>query len=142
MSWITGTYYYQIDPKGRVRIPPKIREKLGSELSIGYGAGEYLVIYSQETIDKLAEKYSEVEIIDGDVYDSVREMFGNIFSLSMDNQDRYQIPVQMRERVGLKDDIVFVGVVNKLEVWSLENYNKRKEKSVSQSNMADFKALK
>ncbi len=139
---ITGTYQYQIDPKGRVRIPARIKELLGHNLSIGYGAGEYLVVYTEDMMDKIYEKYANLEVYDGDEYDSVREMFANIFPFTADSQDRYQIPLAMRERVGLKNDIVFVGVVNKLEIWSEENFAKRKDKSVSQSNMADFKALK
>ncbi len=139
---ITGTYKYQIDPKGRVRIPARIKELLGHNLSIGYGAGEYLVVYTEDMMDKIYEKYANLEVYDGDEYDSVREMFANIYPFTSDSQDRFQIPLAMREKVGLKDEIVFVGVVNKLEIWSEENFAKRKDKSVSQSNMADFKALK
>ena len=132
---ISGTYKYQIDSKGRVRIPSRFKELLGRDLLIGYGAGEYLVVYNQDMIQKIYQKYGGVEVYDGDEYDNVREMAENLYPFECDNQDRYQIPVALRESVGLKGEIYFVGVVNKLEIWSEENYLKRKDKSVSQSRM-------
>ena len=138
---ISGTYKYQIDSKGRVRIPSRFKELLGRDLLIGYGAGEYLVLYNQDMIEKIYDKYSSVEVYDGDTYDSVREMAENLFPFECDSQDRYQIPVALRESAGLKGEIYFVGVVNKLEIWSEENYAKRKDKSVSQSRLADFRGL-
>ncbi len=139
---ITGTYKYQIDPKGRVRIPAKVKEMLGKDLLIGYGAGDYLVVYTEDMVDKIYDKYADIEVYDGDEYDSVREIFSNMFPFTCDQQDRYQIPAEMRENVNLIKDIVFVGVVNKLEIWSEEAFSSRKNKSVSQSRMQDFKALK
>ena len=132
---ISGTYKYQIDSKGRVRIPSRFKELLGRDLLIGYGAGEYLVVYNQDMIQMIYQKYGGVEVYDGDVYDSVREMSENLYPFECDNQDRYQIPVALRESVGLKGEVYFVGVVNKLEIWSEENYAKRKDKSVSQSRI-------
>jgi len=139
---ISGTYKYQIDSKGRVRIPSRFKELLGRDLLIGYGAGEYLVVYNQDMIKKIFDKYAGVEVYDGDLYDSVREMSENLFPFECDNQDRYQIPVALRESVGLKGEIYFVGVLNKLEIWSEENYAKRKDKSVSQSRLGSFTGLK
>lgn len=139
---ISGTYKYQIDSKGRVRIPARFKDVLGRDLLIGYGAGEYLVVYNQDMIKKIFEKYAAVEVYDGDLYDSVREMSENLFPFECDNQDRYQIPVALRESVGLKGEIYFVGVLNKLEIWSEENYAKRKDKSVSQSRLGSFTGLK
>ena len=141
-NFIGGTFKYQIDSKGRVRIPSKLKELLGRDLLIGYGAGEYLVVYDQDMIEKIYEKYSSVEVYDGDAYDSVREMAENLFPFECDSQDRYQVPAVLRESAGLKGEIVFVGVVNKLEIWSEENYAKRKDKSVSQSRLASFRGLK
>ena len=139
---ISGTYKYQIDSKGRVRIPARFKELLGRDLLIGYGAGDYLVVYNQDMIQKIYDKYAGVEVYDGDTYDSVREMAENLFPFECDNQDRYQVPAALRESAGLKGEIYFVGVVNKLEIWSEENYAKRKDKSVSQSRLADFRGLK
>ena len=139
---ISGTYKYQIDSKGRVRIPSRFKELLGRDLLIGYGAGDYLVVYNEDMIQKIYEKYAGVEVYDGDTYDSVREMAENLFPFECDSQDRYQVPAALRESAGLKGEIYFVGVVNKLEIWSEENYLKRKNKSVSQSRLTDFRGLK
>ena len=49
-------------------------------------------------------------------------IFANLYQFVPDNQDRYQIPQSLREVFGLKDEAVFVGMVNKLEVWREDVY--------------------
>jgi len=40
-----------------------------------------------------------------------------------DKQGRILIPVKLRESAGLEKDIVFVGVLNKIEIWSKERWD-------------------
>jgi MraZ protein len=39
-----------------------------------------------------------------------------------DKQGRILIPSKLRESAGLDKDIVFVGVLNKIEIWSKERW--------------------
>ncbi len=40
----------------------------------------------------------------------------------MDKQGRVLIPSSLREKVGLDKDVVFVGVMSKIEIWSKERW--------------------
>ena len=40
----------------------------------------------------------------------------------MDKQGRFLIPNKLREAAGLEKDIVIVGVISKLEIWSKEKW--------------------
>ena len=40
----------------------------------------------------------------------------------VDKQGRILIPTKLREQAGLEKDVVFVGVVSKIEIWSKERW--------------------
>jgi len=122
-NFIGGTYKYQIDAKGRVRIPAKIKNLLGSNLMIGIGDQENLVIYTEDMMDQLYDKYSKMEVSDPE-YKKQRYKFGLMFYFTPDTQDRYQIPQILREKIGLKSEALFVGMANKLEIWREDVYYK------------------
>ena len=120
-NFIGGTYRYQIDSKGRVRIPAKIRTLLGENLWICIGEQENLVIYTEEMMDQLYDKYARMEVSDPE-YVKQRYIFANMFQFVPDSQDRYQIPQILRDTLGLKGEALFVGMANKLEIWREDVY--------------------
>ena len=120
-NFIGGTYKYQIDDKGRVRIPAKIRNLLGNNLRICIGEQENLVIYTEEMMDQLYDKYSKMEASDPE-YIKQRFIFANSFNFDPDSQDRYQIPQRLRDMIGLKNEALFVGMANRLEIWREDVY--------------------
>ena len=50
-------------------------------------------------------------------------------SCEMDKQGRILIPSKLREHAGLDKDIVFVGVLNKVEIWSKERWESNNDYS-------------
>lgn len=120
-KFIGGTYKYQIDSKGRVRIPAKIKNLLGDNLWICIGEQENLVIYTEEMMDQLYDKYAKMEVSDPE-YVKQRYIFANMFQFVPDSQDRYQIPQILRETLGLKGEALFIGMANKLEIWREDVY--------------------
>ena len=134
---IGGTYKYQIDSKGRVRIPAKVKALLGDNLWICIGDKENLVIYTEEMMDQIYDKYSRMEVTDPE-YASHRLIFANLYPFVPDAQDRYQIPQSLRDAFGLKDEAVFVGMVNKLEVWREDVYFDTLEKDFPDRQIPRF----
>lgn len=127
---LTGTYFYQIDPKGRMRMPSTLRDEVGGNLMIGYGSGDFLVVYTEEMMKTYYNEYSSVKLTDYEKQREVREFFGSMKPFNGDSQARYQIPQDMREAVGLKDEIVIIGALAWLEIWSKSAYEMREEDSV------------
>ena len=120
-NFIGGTFKYQIDSKGRVRSPAKIKSLLGDNLWICVGDQENLVIYTEEMMDQLYDKYARMEVTDPE-YGKMRIIFANLYQFLPDSQDRYQIPQGLRDAIGLKDEALFIGMVNKLEIWREDVY--------------------
>lgn len=124
---LTGEYKYQMDNKGRLRLPPSMLRLLGNldELMIGIGSGEFLNVYTESYMDQLFDRFSNVDVTDYEKQDTIRELFSKMRPLGHDSQGRFQIPVELREEVGLGPNVVILGVVDRMEIWDADKYAQR-----------------
>ncbi len=118
-----GEYNNTIDAKGRASIPARFREIL----SAAFG-GEGLKV-TRRNGALLAYPLSEWKKIEDNVAempagprreDIYRVLIGPAQECPFDKQGRVQIPQALRTYAGLdkERDVVIVGLVNKIEIWS------------------------
>jgi len=119
-----GTFFNQIDAKGRVRIPGKLKAALGKDAMVTRGTGGCLLLYSQKEFCALADKADAVPLSDMTAATPVRILFSSAQELEEDNQGRTMIPQALRLLAKLDKDIVFMGVGKRAEIWSREAYDK------------------
>ena len=121
-----GEYFHQIDAKGRVRIPGKLKSGLGENAMITKGTNGCLFLFSQAELQTtIYDKISAVPISDLAAANAMRVLFGGAQELEEDNQGRTMIPQSLRQFAKLNKDIVFLGVGNRAEIWSREAYDKQ-----------------
>ena len=116
-------------------MPAALRDEISGKLMIGYGSGDFLVVYPEAMMNRFYDEYSSVKITDYEKINEVREFFGSMKPFNGDQQGRYQIPLDMRGEVGLKDDIVIIGALAWLEIWSKKAYESRKDDGVRLSRI-------
>lgn len=116
-----GEFDHSIDTKGRIIIPSKFREGLGEEFVITMGLDGCLFVYPQEEwqafVNELAKLPGTKE-----ARQLQRYFMAKAAACEADKQGRILIPAKLRESAGLDKDIVFVGVLNKIEIWSKERW--------------------
>ncbi len=116
-----GTYEHGLDAKGRVIVPAKLREGLGESFVVTLGLDGCLFAYPMEEwegfIDKLKGLPGNKE-----GRKLQRHFMANAALCEVDKQGRTLIPAKLREAAGLTKDIIFVGVLSKIEIWSKEIY--------------------
>ena len=116
-----GEYNHSVDTKGRLIIPSKFREQLGDEFIVTRGLDGCLFVFPMEEwegfIDKLKELPGTKE-----ARTLQRHFMANAAPCEMDKQGRALIPAKLREHAALEKDIVFVGVLSKIEIWSKERW--------------------
>lgn len=128
----SGSYSYQIDDKGRMRMPPEFRNSLGSGLHIGYGLGKYLVIHTAESYQAECENSRKVNpIVDRQGAKYYRDLFASMRPFECDTQGRFKIPPEFRRDLALTDDIVIVGNNANVEIWSKKYFDRRNEDEVT-----------
>lgn len=117
----TGEYEHSIDAKGRIIVPAKYREGLGEEFTVTLGLDGCLFVYPDKEWESFVEKLKNLPG-NKEGRQLQRYFLAGAASCEMDKQGRILIPQKLRDAAGLTKDIVFVGVISKLEIWSKEKW--------------------
>ena len=116
---MTGQYFHNIDAKGRLFIPAKLREQLGDTLHVTVGQDGCLSVYSDTEWEKFQQKLDERNFTD---VKKLRLMFAYMADCEPDAQGRILIPAKLREYAGLTKEVVVVGSFDRAEIWSAERW--------------------
>lgn len=118
---LMGTYYHNMDAKGRMAFPNKLREQLGVNFVITIGLEGCLYVYSNEEWEKFTE---QLRTLSGPVAkQAIRKYAANAVVAEADKQGRILIPQNLREHAGLDHDITVIGNLNRAEIWDTARYN-------------------
>jgi MraZ protein len=118
-----GEYSHTIDPKGRLIVPAKFREQLGSEFVLTKGLDGCLYGYSYEEWHKFEEHFQNLGSMTGNVRKLTRFFFASACNLEIDKQGRVLIPANLREFAGLTKDVVLAGNLTRIEVWDKQKWD-------------------
>lgn len=113
-----GGYQHNIDKKGRIFIPAKLRDDLGESFIICRAIHQKpcLWVYSLAEWDKLVEKISQLPKAKSS---SMRRfLFEGAFNVEFDTQGRIIIPAALREYAKLEGDAHIIGMTQNLEIWN------------------------
>jgi len=119
---LIGKYTNALDAKGRVFVPAAFRGDLGDRFVLTRGAEDKsLYIYPMDEWKKFVEKLQQLPTSKKDSRMIIRHFCSNATNCDMDSQGRILIPQELREKAELQKEVVFIGTVNRIELWSAEN---------------------
>ncbi len=123
-----GQYIQKLNEKGRTALPVKYRREIGENAIVARWYEGCLVIVGLGNWQSLIERLTgRSEIITAPVRDTDRFILGSAFDVRFDRQGRFVIPKLLRVYAGLKDEVVFVGLGNRVEVWDKDAWDKREK---------------
>lgn len=125
-----GEFRYNIDAKGRVFMPAKLRTSLGERFVITKGIDDCLFVYSAEAWASLEEKISQYSI--SKARKLQRFFCASACDAQPDSQGRVLIPSNLREYAGLTKDITIIGVSTRAEIWDTAKWNEYNENITSE----------
>lgn len=117
-----GEYNHSIDQKGRIIVPAKFREELGEEFVMTLGLDGCLFVYPNSEWETFVEQLKKLPG-NREVRQLQRYFLAGATNCELDKQGRILIPVKLREHAKLEKEVVFVGVLGKIEVWSKERWD-------------------
>ncbi len=120
-------YNHTIDPKGRLIIPSKFRDKLGDVFVVSKGMDGCLFVYANDDWDEFQKKLTSLPLINKDARKFARFFLAGAAEVEVDKQGRILLPATLREFAGLTKDVVLVGVGSRIEIWSKENWENANE---------------
>ena len=125
---LMGEFQHNLDAKGRLFMPVKLREALGTKFVLTKGLDGCLFVYDLEQWRLLEAKLNSLPMTRKGARDFNRFFFGGAEG-ECDKQGRVLLPVNLREFAGLDKNAVIVGVGNRAEIWDAERWNAYNEEN-------------
>lgn len=126
---LLGNYFGVISHKRRTAIPKKVLDQLGGKVFFAKWYEGCLVLVGEEGFNALLEKLiGKPKVMIKAIRETERFILGSSFELIPDSQGRVVLPLELVEYAELKEKLVFLGLRNRIEVWSYEKWlQKEKE---------------
>lgn len=121
-----GEHSHTIDAKGRLILPAKFRDELGTSFVVTRGLEGCLSVYTMEAWSDFAKAMQQFTTSKSNVRALKRFLFGSAAEVEFDRQGRILIPGSLREYAKLEKDVVVLGTGDKIEIWSkpvFDEYN-------------------
>jgi MraZ protein len=126
---LLGEYKHNLDNKGRMAIPVKFRDKLGTGMILTRGLDNCLFVFGEKEWGILVEKLNALPLAQANSRAFVRLMLAGAVDVSLDAQGRVLVPDYLRKYAHLKKDVVVAGLYSRAEIWDAELWNRYKEKT-------------
>lgn len=110
-----GEYHYTLDDKGRVVLPPKLRKELGEVVVITRGMDACVWVYPRPGWEAVENKLRTLPL---NRRGFQRFLLAAAQEVELDRQGRVTLPEALREYAGIGREVVVVGLIQRLEIWS------------------------
>ena len=122
---LIGEYTGKIGNKKRISLPTKFREELGNNVILTRGYEDALIIVNKKLWKNIASEVINGSFIDKNIRDTSRFLVGGAKEIKLDAQGRFVIPTPLFEHASLKDEVVFIGLANWIEIWDKNKWEDR-----------------
>ncbi|MFA5633559.1 MAG: division/cell wall cluster transcriptional repressor MraZ [Candidatus Dojkabacteria bacterium] len=122
---LIGEYKSRVGEKKRVSLPKKFRDELGENLILTRGYENALIIVNEKLWRKVATEVIDGSFINKDIRDTSRFLVGGAKEINLDDQGRFVIADTLLEYANIKKDIVFIGLINWVEIWDKDRWQER-----------------
>lgn len=127
-SGFKGNYTAQLDSKQRVAVPAKLRRNTPGgealEFVITLGLDGCLFLFTPERWDQLVARIREVSFTSEKAKFLSRVIASNAQDVELDGQSRILIPQNLIAAAGLEKEVIFVGVLDRIEIWRPDKFEK------------------
>ena len=130
---LTGSYRRNLDDKLRLAIPKQLRDELGfpeqSSLFITPGTDRSLVIYTAEVLEQIGQTLGTLSPAAKETRAFSRLFYAQAHPADVDRQGRLRIPPELAKLSGIADEVVVLGVRDRIELWDTRAWDAFLEKT-------------
>ncbi len=116
-------YKHNIDTKGRLIIPARIREQLGETFTITRGHDGCIYAHPEAEWKEFQGKLKALPSADPKARRYVRFFTSGSTDCEVDKQGRILIPQTLRDFAKLKKEVIISWNIDKAEIWSRERWD-------------------
>jgi len=137
-----GEFYHQIDRKGRLVLPSKIRQiaknNFVDKFYITRGLDKCLFMFSEDEWKSQETKFKSMPFTKTESRKFNRMYFSGAIEVNVDKQGRILIPQYLKDFAEIKKDVVIVGVSNRIEIWATDKWEEFYKSSLGEfENIAE-----
>ncbi len=124
-----GVHPHAIDPKGRTSLPARFRQALAAQKGKSLVVTQHpwdacLLAYAPLEWKRIEERIAALPRFDEEVIQFSRIFVAFAEEVDIDGMGRVLIPPALREFAALEKEVVWVGQVQSIQLWSQERWNK------------------
>ena len=136
----TGRHERQLDPKGRLALPPEFRRHFEPRCFLSIGDNGCVVIYTPEEYEAMAGEMLEKVKRKEASRDVLRAFAGGTFETPVDGQGRVNVDRTLREfaRIELGTKVVVAGAVDRVEIWNAATYDEVQQRGAEEMRTTGF----
>ena len=122
-----GEHEHSVDRKGRLIIPAKFREVFKEHyverFFVTRGLDTCLFVFPEDEWRKQEARFKALSFTSSEARKFNRLYFSGACEVTCDRQGRILVPEYLKEFAQIRRDVVIVGVSNRIEIWSRENWS-------------------
>jgi len=128
-----GEYDHAIDRKGRLIIPAKFRQVFHANnidtLFLTRGLDGCLFLFTEPEWRMAEAKFKQVSFTKAEGRKFNRLFFSGAVEVQLDRLGRLLIPKHLKEFAKITQEVVVVGVANRMEIWAKDQWQQFYESS-------------
>ena len=129
MIHIIGTYECKVDVKGRLMFPSAFKSQLSEIVKEGFVIKRSifrncLELYPMSEWSEESERINKLNRFRKKNVDFIRKFMAGVKTVELDGAGRLLIPKDLVKYGGISKEVVLASVVNKIEIWDKEEYEK------------------
>lgn len=128
-----GEYEHAIDRKGRIIIPANFRKILQANgintLFLTRGLDGCLFLFAESEWRSAEVRFKQVSFTKAEGRKFNRLFFSGATEVKLDRLGRLLVPKHLKEFAQIKQDVVVVGVSNRVEIWAKDKWREFYETS-------------
>ena len=134
----TGSVEHALDDKGRLIVPARFRERLGTGFVLTIARPDpCLALYPELRWREWCARLESAPRKDETYRRLLRDIFAHTEEVACDAQGRLFIPTALRAYAGIEREVVSIGALSRVEVWAKERYG---QYAAPESEAADLMA--
>lgn len=134
-----GDFPHTLDDKGRLIMPSKFRNELGTNFIVTRGLEGCLFVFTESKWNEFTEQLNSKGLSKKDVRSITRFFCSCAMTSDLDKQGRFLVNKNLREFAGIERDVMIIGVSDRIEIWSKKKWNEYSEAEYSDDNIMSEK---
>ena len=139
---LLGEYELRSDAKGRLMLPSGLRKQLAGEVEKGFVINRdvfksCLVLYPMVEWEQTQSMMRRLNRFVEKNLEFIRRFMNGATQVELDASGRLLLPKSLADHAGINKDVIMIGMVDRVEIWSKEAHSRMLREKVDLTALAE-----